>query len=549
MVSELFTVDRIASIGPNEFRRDIQRLMTLLGFDVIDADGSGDKGADLVCVRGGEVWVIQSKFKKNVTSMCPNDALDQVLSARNHYNANYAIIATSGRISPNLIDQTRTLAKDGLGLDIWSLTDMAKYWNDAPAPTEWTLRPYQTDAVNSLQRSLKGTKRGLLFLATGLGKTVVSGEIVRRHFLQNSNAKVLVLAHTVELISQLLGSLVSMLPKHVSAQLISGNDKPSALKGLTVATNLSIVSYLEQGYCPDFVVIDEAHHVGMDNTYAQILALIPNWVPLLGVTATPWRSDQYDIKHTFGPPSFECGIEEGMRNGYLAQVDYRLFCDNIDWDAIPSLSQHSYTIKNLNRKLFIPQRDERIVDRLLEAWMQISIPRGIVFCQSIQHCEYFLELVKQYEFWGSAEILHSNLLRSERLRILTDFRTGRCNLILAIDILNEGVDVPDVNLICFARVTHSRKIFIQQLGRGLRVSKTKERVVVLDFVADIRRMFELFALRSEATDEQEHLPYGNKIEFNNTQAERLVNEWIKDAADLSTAHDEYQLNFPQISWS
>ncbi len=545
-MSQLFTSDRIDSIGPNEFRRDIKRLMNLLDFEVIDADGPGDLGADLVCIKAGETWVIQSKFKKNVQSLCPTDALNQAISARNHYNAHHAIIATSGRVSESLKEDVIAFNKDGLSLGIWTLHELVDFWNRAQEPVPWKLRSYQEQAVNQLKEKLEKTNRGLLFLATGLGKTVISGEIIRQFFRYKKEAKVLVLAHTIELINQLMDSIVSMIPKSIPSQLVSGSDKPTDLSGLTVSTNFSIIPYLENGYLPDLVVIDEAHHTGTDNTYAQIISFLSESVQLLGVTATPWRSDSFDIRKTFGLPTFECGIEDGMRKGYLAQVDYQLYCDNIDWDIVPLLSKHSYTIKDLNRKLFIPLRDEKIVDRLLDSWCQISEPRGIVFCQSIKHCEYFLELVKKHHFWETAEILHSNFLRSERLRILTDFRTGRCKLILAIDILNEGVDVPDVNLICFARVTHSRKIFIQQLGRGLRISEKKDKVRVLDFVADIRRLFELYSLRRDTLGNDEYLPYGNKIEFDDSKAERLIDEWIQDAANLSSAHDEYKLNFPKL---
>ena len=75
----------------------------------------------------------------------------------------------------------------------------------------------------------------------------------------------------------------------------------------------------------------------------------------------------------------------------------------------------------------------------------------------------------------------------ERNRVLSDFHDGTVDVVCAVDIFNEGVDVPDVNIIVFQRVTHSRRIFIQQLGRGLRLAPGKEKVIVLDFVSDIRR--------------------------------------------------------------
>jgi superfamily II DNA or RNA helicase len=120
-----------------------------------------------------------------------------------------------------------------------------------------------------------------------------------------------------------------------------------------------------------------------------------------------------------------------------------------------------------------------------------------------------------------------------------------------VDVLNEGVDVPDVNLIAFLRVTHSRRIFVQQLGRGLRLSPGKDQLKVLDFVTDIRRIAATLdlkrALEAEET-EQLRLRMGgrSRIEFNDNTAGTLLDHWIKDAASLETAADEVRLQFPPL---
>ena len=541
----MFTEQRIADIGPHEFRRDIHRLMRLIGFDGIDADGSGDKGADLLCMRDDQVWVIQSKYKKAIARSCPDEALDQALNAHYQFNADVTVIASSARLSRSATYRLNKHRADGLEIGFWGLSDLRCLWEKATSPEKWSLRKYQQLAVTKLREDLSQNNRALLFLATGLGKTVVAGEVIRRFFEEKEDAKIRVLADRVELIQQLLSSLVAMLPKSVNAQLLSSADKPLSFSGLTVATNLSILPILDDGYTPDLLVIDECHHVGGNNTYASILNSLRGSPPILGLTATPWRSDKYDIRNTFGSPSFECGIAEGMALGYLAQVDYQLFCDNIDWDVIPNFSRNEYTIKDLNRKLFIPQRDQKIIDRVIEAWNTTPNPRGIIFCQSISHAEQLHEMVTRLEIWRDAEILHSKLRRSQRLTVLTNFRTGRCSLILAIDILNDGVDVPDVNIICFARVTHSRKIFMQQLGRGLRIAENKTSVVVLDFVADLRRLFEAYTMQKNIDGQAEVISYHGKIQFTDERVFTLVDKWIEDAGDLSTAHDEYKLNFPE----
>ncbi|RAO44565.1 putative mitochondrial ATP-dependent helicase ir c3 [Micromonospora saelicesensis] len=122
-------------------------------------------------------------------------------------------------------------------------------------------------------------------------------------------------------------------------------------------------------------------------------------------------------------------------------------------------------------------------------------------------------------------------------------------LLTAVDILNEGVDVPDVNILCFARVTHSRRIFVQQLGRGLRLRDGKKSVLVLDFVSDLRRIAATLRLRRELeATEVEVLRQGlaSKITFSDQRVESLMDEWIKDAASLETAYDEHRLQFPAL---
>jgi superfamily II DNA or RNA helicase len=141
--------------------------------------------------------------------------------------------------------------------------------------------------------------------------------------------------------------------------------------------------------------------------------------------------------------------------------------------------------------------------------------------------------------------------KRERQQRLLDFRSGRIPILTAVDILNEGVDVPDVNILAFARVTHSRRIFVQQLGRGLRLREGKDKVLALDFVSDIRRVAALLNMRRQLdADEVEVLPRvpQPRISFSDAGAESLLEQWIKDAASLETANDEARLQFldPEI---
>jgi type I site-specific restriction endonuclease len=129
------------------------------------------------------------------------------------------------------------------------------------------------------------------------------------------------------------------------------------------------------------------------------------------------------------------------------------------------------------------------------------------------------------------------------------FRRGDIDVLSSVDLFNEGVDVPDVDLIVFMRATHSRRIFVQQLGRGLRLSHGKDKVIVMDFVTDLRRVAEVIELEKAAAGPVERLPLGhNLINFRDASAGNFMLEWMKDQADLILREGDAQLEVPQFEF-
>ncbi|MFH9724604.1 DEAD/DEAH box helicase family protein [Streptomyces sp. NPDC017254] len=533
--------------GPLQFPRRIERLLWHLGFsDVSNIDGSGDEGGDILALHKGEIWVIQCKWKRH--GAVGADAVDEVARARDHYRAHKAVVVTNTRFSPEARKRVANLARLGPGILLWGGTDLTTSFDRVPRRFgRVTPRPYQVEALQALTDDLDASGRALLVLATGLGKTVVGGEVIAAHLRRVPEDQVLVVAHAKDLVQQLERALWRHLPKDVPTRLLTGDTRPDDLSGLTCATVGSALSAARFGYRPGLVMIDEAHHVGEEGQYDELLELLRS-ARHLGVTATPWRGDKHDITHQLGAPSFSLGIEEGMRRGYLAQVDYRLFVDDINWDIVREASNHSYGLAELNAKLFLPQRDEAIRDELATAWAGTRNPRAIVFCRTIEHAERLADMLRRTPLWSGALAIHAGLAKRERQNRLLAFRAGEVPILTAIDILNEGVDVPDVNILCFARVTHSRRIFVQQLGRGLRLREGKERVTVLDFVSDLRRIAAALKLKRalEGDGEIETLAKitPSNIDFSDQKVATLMDEWIKDAASLETAYDEHRLQFP-----
>ncbi|MGW4410471.1 DEAD/DEAH box helicase family protein [Nonomuraea sp. NPDC004702] len=536
----------LLELGPHQFPRQVERLMWHLGFaDVANIDGSGDEGGDLLGRRGTQTWVLQCKWKKN--GAVGASAIDEVARARDTYRATKAAVVTNTRISADAIRRVDQLALLAPRINLWSGLTLHQAFAKVPDRfSEVRLRPYQADACQGLNQSLEETSRALLILATGMGKTVVSGEVINQHLQRFPDDQVLVVAHTKDLVDQLERALWRHLPKSVKTRLLTGEERPDDLTGATFATLASALYAVRRGYRPALVVVDECHHVGENGQYGELLDSLTD-SRQLGVTATPWRGDEYDITQRFGEASFTCGVEEGMRQGYLAQVDYRLFVDNIDWDAVREASRNEYSVGDLNSKLFLPQRDEAIRDELASVWGGVPRPRALVFCRTIEHAERLADLLRRNAPWPNVLAIHAALPKRERQTRLLAFRSGQVPILTSVDILNEGVDVPDVNILCFARVTHSRRIFVQQLGRGLRLREGKERVVVLDFVSDLRRIAAALNLRRELeADDIEVLAdfARSSIEFSDQRVDSLMNEWIKDAASLETAYDDARLQFP-----
>ena len=537
--------------GPFGFTRQIERLALHLGFtDVANIDGSNDQGGDLIGIRARQRWVFQAKWKSNGNPVPPG-AIDEVIRAKAYYHADRAVVVTNSRFGPQAYKRQQELASAGIHVMLWSGQELTDLYDDdtyatphIPAPD---LRPYQIAAFENLVTDLDSAGRALLILATGLGKTVVGGELIARHFAADPAARVLVVAPTKPLAEQLERALWRHIPKGIRTNLLTGDHKSDDLRGLACATVPTALSFAKSGYRPSMVMVDEAHHVGEDGQVAELLDTLKA-SEQFGVTATPWRGDQFDIRSRFGEPSYTLGIEEGMRLGYLADVRYRLFLDTIDWDFVRDASQHGYSMKDLNARLFLPERDEAIRDQLITAWRGTADPRAVVFCRTIEHAERIAVLLSQVPQWKAVASVHAQLDRRERQMRLLRFRNGEIPIVTSVDVLNEGVDVPDVNIICFARVTHSRRIFVQQLGRGLRLRPGKHYVEVLDFVSDIRRIAAIMNIHSQiAADELETLRLaerGTTFEFSDQRAEHLMREWIKDAASLETALDEARLQFP-----
>ncbi|QRF22265.1 hypothetical protein FY534_00125 [Alicyclobacillus sp. TC] len=535
--------------------RVVARTMSHCGWSDVRIIGRrGDGGGDVLgkrTVNGKEkVFVVQVKAVTGSNYVGPS-AVQEALDALALYGGDIAVVATNGDFTTSARTRIKELQKYGFDCRLWNgafLREILAKW-----PVEhWEQRkprPYQEVVISdSLEKFRSGGRSVQFVIATGLGKSTIAAEIVHR-LREDGLRSVLVVCHSQDLSLQLEQSFWPQIGKDVPTHVFFDGLPPKRFDGINFGTYQTLLGYLP-GLNPtdfDIVVVDEAHHALADGFLLCLKHLRPRL--LIGMTATPWRGDGLNLNTVFGEPVAQISLVDGMKMGFLAKVLYRVFCDTIDWkDVFSQERTKGLTLRDLNRRLFVPQRDEAMISETLEVASTRVGPRIIFFCSSIEHCARVSELVNLSGILKCRPL--SGVSRLERYKSLMEFSAGRIQAVTAVDVLNEGIDVPDVNIIVFMRVTHSRRIFIQQLGRGLRVSDRKKEVVVLDFVSDLRRLADIMELDKEARSSTKGHPSAvhyfpdGIVRFENAGTLAFVEQWLDDVTKAATEDEKSALKFP-----
>lgn len=536
--------------GPwRAFERDIARLLVANGFDDVRiVGGTGDFGGDVLGVQNHELWVFQCKH--TTVSGPPKDAIAEVVRAAKYYGAHQMIVATSRPPGEGFLAEKARYERTGLKIKIAAPSNLMNLMLATPEYPKGRhiLRGYQDDTVDRFREALVDTGRGQIVFATGLGKTVVMAEVVAELLRDGliEDGRVLVLAHTRELVDQLHRSFWYQLPKWVCTHQLTEGEVPSFWDGITFATVQSVRTRLDSLPRFGLILVDEAHHIGAEMFRTTLASLKPKM--LGGVTATPWRGDGYDLDTVLGPPLVKIGIAEGLQGGFLAEVDYRLLADDLDWEFVQQRSKHKYSLSQLNTKLILPTRDEEAAKTIRATYDKEKRRSGVVFTRTIEHARAFSAMLRKYGF--SAESVSSDLPPRERDVLMSRFRAGQIDILATVDLFNEGVDIPDVDFIVFMRVTHSRRIFVQQLGRGLRISPNKDRVVVLDFVTDLARVAEVIKLdQAVRGNSVERVGLGGRlVQFADKSAGSFLKEWMLDQASLFLREGDPKIELPQFEF-
>lgn len=567
-------IDReiINNCGWQAFERLIARLLIHKGYKAVRVvGGSGDKGADIIAIGpNNKRWLIQAKYWAKAV---PESELQKTLEAARLYKASNCVMVALNGVDNQARAFQKQMLLQGKSLTVWEPADLIAQANQLPLSS---VRPpqgdYQSAAINSIYEMLStgSPRKAMIVMATGLGKTFTAAEAIRRRF-QDSPIKVLILAHTNQLVLQLEKAFWPFIGPAESTLIWNQHEKPTEnslrQSRFIFASRDTVSNYVSGGgFFPkfDLVLIDECHHAHTKSiTYQSIISTIhagtDRGPQLLGLTATPFLADsEAALEPVFGgSPLVSIDMIYGLRHGFLSQVDYRLFTDNINWEGLKDLQGKSLSPKAVNRSLFIREWDDGVIQQLHSTWGEVKYPKAIVFCGTIEHALTLRDKINARNFC-KAEAIYSGSARGEAMSqyqrnlLLTDFESGFTNVICTVDVFNEGIDVPDVNIVVFNRITHSRRIFIQQLGRGLRLSPDKDKTIVLDFAQDIRRYAAGIKMKKDLSKSERGatVSLGNKVIFRNAagedaKAESFLNAWLSDVEAIEAADDDAGiLKFP-----
>ncbi|AVN64360.1 MULTISPECIES: DEAD/DEAH box helicase family protein [Mesoplasma] len=347
---------------------------------------------------------------------------------------------------------------------------------------------YQKDVIEVInQREKKGINKHLIVMATGTGKTITIAKYFEELFYKTSKPlKILFLAHQKEILEQGISTFEKVIPGFKN-QVCEFYDQKSKIEDLKLknyifATFQSLLKNLNfiQNYNFDLVILDEVHHIEA-KSYQKVFDLVSsNTKTLIGLTATPQRTEGIDINKYFNYEyAYELSLYNALSNDLLAPFDYYFIQDKtvdltgIDLNKIEKLSEilsseqrNKFVLENIKKMIGINNRDTSTV----------------LFCSSIEHANKLKKFLCENNL--RCETLTSENNRIERENIIKKFKNKEINYLCVRDILNEGVDVPNIDRIVFLRPTNSLLIYLQQLGRGLRKTPDKK-LQIYDFVNNV----------------------------------------------------------------
>lgn len=338
------------------------------------------------------------------------------------------------------------------------------------------LREYQEEALNVIAKALSdGISKQLIVLPTGSGKTILMAAIAK-----HLNKRTLILAHREELIQQAFEKFKLYWPEADIGICKAERDETNhhIVIGSVQSCSKSkrLASLKDSAF--DVLLIDEAHHATAES-YQKIIKELGFHTDqtklLLGVTATPNRSDKDSLGETFEKVTYSRSISTMIKAGYLSPAIGRKILTNFSLQNI-KMQNGDFSICELAEIVNTPERNAFIAEKY-KAYA--TDRKGVAFCVDVAHCK---DLSASFEKVGiTSKAVWGEMPTEERRNVLEDLKGGRIQVAMSCGVLTEGFDEPSISCIAMARPTKSQSLYIQCIGRGLRLWPGKQDCLVLDF--------------------------------------------------------------------
>lgn len=370
------------------------------------------------------------------------------------------------------------------------------------APNHSVLNVLQREALEELRRGreLRQTK-GLVVLPPSSGKTRIAALDAQGVGAE----RILYVAHTQEILEVASSEFSAVFGADAVGYLRDGQHVPS-----TIVT-LSTIQYLSANFDKiefdafDYVVIDEFHHAAA-STYRRLVSQVKSAF-VLGLTATPFRADRQDIAALCdGNIIVQYELRTGVETGILTPYHYFGCFDDIDYDNLP-LGATGYSVKDLERALIIKERHEAVIQK----WQERADGKPtLAFCCSHGHAERVADAFNAAGVPAAPYLSKTD--PTTRQVLLSRLLSGEIKILCVVDVLNEGADLPFIERLLFLRPTESKRIFLQQLGRGLRRYVGKSHCTVIDFIGNFRNAYKIVEYHGLRPDEFDHAgPGGQRV--------------------------------------
>lgn len=405
--------------------------------------------------------------------------------------------------------------------------------------------PYQHEVLEKLEveRTIHNRYRNLVVAATGTGKTVISAFDYKRFKQENKSSKLLFLAHRKEILQKSLSTFQGVLRNNNIGELWVDGMVPDNFE-FVFASVQSVNNQLENlNLSPDYydyIIIDECHHQ-IAKTYRSLINYFQPKV-LLGLTATPERMDGGDILEDFDNRiAAEIRLPEAMNRKLLCPFQYFGITDSVDLTNVSWVRGRYVASELTNIYTESDRRVREIIDALEKYTKDVNEVRALGYCVSMEHANYMAE---KFALAGlKADYLTSGN-STDRVYIRQQLEKKELNYLFVVDIFNEGIDIPQIDTLLFLRPTESLTIFLQQLGRGLRLYEEKDCLTVLDFVGNSHSEYNFESkfraligktnttVIKEVEDNFPHLPLGCSIILEKRAKETILNN-ITSATSLN----------------